>query len=77
VIIKASRGRVPFSEKAGEDLYKVNVLLNARYTIRAEAFCEMGTKGKATTGDATVDGSDVSVSEVEIKFATGECAREK
>jgi hypothetical protein len=34
----------------------------------------MGTKGKAETGEATVDGSDVSVSEVTLKFATGECA---
>jgi hypothetical protein len=43
-------------------------------TVHAEAIWRMGTKGKAETGDATIDGSDLSVSELTLKFATGECA---
>jgi len=75
VIVKASGGNQPFPERSDPSAYTLNLLLSARYTIHAEAFCQMGTKGKAETDDATVDGSDLSVSEVTLEFATGVCAR--
>ncbi len=75
LIVKASTETPPFAEEAGPDVYKVNVLLGARYTVHAEAYCRVGTKN-VRTDDATVDGSDQSVSEIEIRFANGECAHE-
>jgi hypothetical protein len=74
VIVKASGGNQPFAERSDPSAYTLSLLLSARYTIHAEAFCKMETKRKAETGDATVDGNDLSVSEVTLQFATGECA---
>jgi hypothetical protein len=74
VIVNASRGKNPLPEQTSRYVYTLNLLLSARYAIHAEAFCQMGTKGKAETGNATVDGSDLSVSELTLEFATGECA---
>jgi hypothetical protein len=73
VIVKASRGVVPYPYEAGRDTYSLNLLLNSSYTIRAEAFCRMGTTGKAETGNVSVDGSNLSVTEVTLKFVVGEC----
>jgi hypothetical protein len=75
VIVKASRGRNPYSRRTNNDSFKINVLLNARYTVRAEAFCRMGTKGKTETDDVIVDESDSSVVQVELKFSKGGCTR--
>jgi hypothetical protein len=33
----------------------------------------MGKKGKVETWSISIDGSDLSISEVTLKFATGEC----
>jgi len=76
VIVKSSSGTDPFPQETGQYDYTITMLLSARYTIHAEAFCKIGTNGKAETDDATVDGSDLSVSEVSLKFAKGGCARE-
>jgi hypothetical protein len=73
VFVSATRGKNPFPQGKGPYAYTLNLLLGSRYAVHAEAICQMGTKGKAETGDATVDGSDLSVSEVTLKFATGEC----
>jgi hypothetical protein len=76
VTVMATRGRNPFPEKVGEAAYRMNVLLNGRYAIRVQAFCKMGTKGKAMTDNVAVDGSDLSVSEIVMRFDEGQCARE-
>jgi hypothetical protein len=76
VIVKASGGNRPFPERSDPTAYALNLLLSARYTMHAEAFCRMGTKGKAETGEVTVDGSDLSTSDVVLKFATGDCVRQ-
>jgi len=76
VVVNASAGKNPFPEETDRDAYTLSLLLSSRYTIHAEAFCRIGTTGKAATNDATVDGSDLSVSEVTLRFAKGECARE-
>lgn len=73
LLVSTTRGKNPFPEETSRSTYTLKLLLSARYTLRAEAFCQMGTKGKAETGDAAVDGGDLSVSEVTLKFATGEC----
>jgi hypothetical protein len=74
VIIAASEGRIPYPLRIVQDSYAVNLLLSAQYSIRAEAFCQLGTKGKAETGVATVAGQDLSTSVVTLTFAEGECA---
>lgn len=76
VIVTASRGTDPFPQETGQYAYTINVLLSARYTIHAEAFCRIGSKGQAESDDITVDGSDPSVSEPTLRFVKGECARE-
>jgi hypothetical protein len=75
VIVEASKGMKPFPFENGRDNYTLNLLLSARYTIHAEAFCQIGTTGKAETGAVTIDGSNLSVSEVTLKFDMGECIR--
>jgi hypothetical protein len=77
VIVKASGGKQPFPERSDPTAYTLNLLLSARYTIHAEAFCQTGMKGKAETGEVTVDGGDPSVTEVTLKFSTGECERKQ
>ena len=73
VIVNAERGTNPLPEETSRHVYTLNLLLGARYTIRAEAFCQMGKKGKVETWSISIDGSDLSISEVTLKFATGEC----
>jgi hypothetical protein len=75
VIVEASKGMDPYPFQDGEDTYSLHLLLNARYTIHAEAFCQLGTTGKAETGVATIDGSDQSVSEATLTFDKRECTR--
>jgi hypothetical protein len=75
VIVKASKGMEPYPFKNGQDTYTLNLLLSARYTIHAEAFCRMGTTGKAETSAVTIDSGDLSVSEVTLTFDKGECIR--
>jgi hypothetical protein len=75
IIIEASEGKAPYAYRTAQDSYALNLLLSARYTIRAEAICQMGTKGKTATGVISVDGRDPSVSKVTFTFAKGECVR--
>ena len=49
--------------------------MNAKYTVRAEAYCQMGTAAKAESDPATVDGGDAMVSEVTLTLRAGECVR--
>lgn len=74
LIVKATRGKNPYPEETSRYTYTLNLLLSARYTLHGEAFCRMGTKGNAETGRVTVDGSNLSVSEVTMEFEAGECA---
>lgn len=75
VIVKASRGVSPYPVDGGSNSYTLNLLLNSRYTIRAEAFCKAGTTGKAETNETSVEGRDITVKEVKLQFVVGECAR--
>jgi len=73
VTVEASRGTAPYPFENGSDTYALNLLLNAQYTIHAVAYCQMGTKGEAEAGVATVGGSDFSLSEVTLTFEKGVC----
>jgi hypothetical protein len=73
VIAKASEGMQPYSKESGRDTYTLNLLLTARYTIHARAFCRLGTKGKAETAEVAIDGNDMSISEVTLRFEGGGC----
>jgi hypothetical protein len=73
VIAKASRGAEPFPIEDGQDTYTLNLLLGARYTIHVEALCKFGTTGKAETPEVPIDGGNVSLSDVTLKFDTGAC----
>lgn len=67
IIVDATTGMRPYPSPNGPDTYTLNLLPAARYTIHAQAYCRMGT-GKAETNAATVDGSDLSVSEISLTF---------
>ncbi|MGO9095947.1 MAG: hypothetical protein ACLQGV_12060 [Bryobacteraceae bacterium] len=73
VYAMATRGTNPLPFKKDRDTYTFNLLLSARYTIHAAASCSIGTKGRGatTTGEATVDGSNPSLSEIALKFDSG------
>jgi hypothetical protein len=75
LIVSANHGKNPFPEETSRFVYTLNLLLSARYAVHAEAFCQMGTTGKAITDDQTVDGSDLSVSQITLEFRLGECVR--
>jgi hypothetical protein len=75
VIVKASRGTQPHAHKTGESTYTLNFLLDAQYTIHAEAYCRGDTTGKVQTSAAAVDGNDQKVSEVTLTFGRGDCRR--
>jgi hypothetical protein len=75
VIVEASEGVPPYPYQISDWAYSVNLLLNAKYTVRAEADCQMGTSGKAESDTATVDGGDVVVSEVTLTLHASECVR--
>ena len=74
VVVNASTGENPFPEETGRDTFTLSLLLSSRYTIHAEAFCRIGATGKAETSAETVDGNDLSVSDVTLRFTKGECA---
>jgi hypothetical protein len=67
VVVTASAGIPPQPFPDGEGTYTLNLLLNTEYAIHGEAFCR--TKGKLVTNSATVNGSDLSVSEA-ISFSS-------
>jgi hypothetical protein len=73
MIVKASGGAEPCPIENGRDTYTLNLLLGAQYAIRAEAYCKLGKAELAKTGAVTVDGSDLSVSEVKLTFDQGAC----
>ncbi len=73
VIVEASTGTQPHPFRSGQDTYTLSLLLGARYTIHADALCQIGTTGRAETGTVTVDGSDPSVSQVALTFDKGGC----
>ncbi|MGA9963657.1 MAG: carboxypeptidase-like regulatory domain-containing protein [Terriglobales bacterium] len=75
VIVEASEGAPPYPYQISDWAYSVNLLLNAKYTVRAEAYCQMGTTGKAESDTATVDGGDSVVSELTLTLHGGECVR--
>jgi len=74
VIVKASRGTAPHPFEESQGVYTLNLLQDARYDIHGEALCRTGG-GKAETGVATVDGSDLSVSQVTLTVDRGTCER--
>jgi len=75
VIVEASEGVPPYPYKISVGAYSLSLLLNAKYTVRAEAYCQMGTAGKAESDTATVDGGDALVSDVTLTLHAGECVR--
>jgi hypothetical protein len=75
VIIEATEGRGPYPFRIAQDNYALNLFLSARYTIHAQASCQLGTKGMAQTGIVTVDGGDTATSLIILTFAEGHCAR--
>ena len=58
VIVEISEGVRPYPYKISDGAYSLSLLLNAKCTVRAEAYCQMGTAGKAESHTATVDGGD-------------------
>jgi hypothetical protein len=75
VIVQAGEGSPPYPYKISDGTYSLSLLLNAKYTVRAEAYCQMGTSGKAESDTSTVDGADAVVSEVTLTLHGGECVR--
>jgi hypothetical protein len=75
IVVTGDQGRTPYPFKIGPDTYVLNLFLGARYTIRARAFCLGATKGEANTGVSSVDGQDLSTSDVALTFAGGKCSR--
>ena len=75
VIATAGEGTIPSAFESSTDTYRLNLLLGARYTIRAVAHCRVGTSGEADTGIETVDGGDSSVTQVTLTFGKGACSR--
>ncbi|HSZ02382.1 MAG TPA: carboxypeptidase-like regulatory domain-containing protein [Terriglobales bacterium] len=75
VIVEAGEGVPPYPYKISDGTYSLSLLLNAKYTVRAEAYCQMGTSGKAESDTSTVDGADAVVSEVTLTLHGGECVR--
>ena len=73
MIAKAGEGMQPYPNENGRDTYTLNLLLTARYTIHAQAYCQLGTKGKTETGEVIIDGNDISVSQVTLRFEQGDC----
>ena len=73
ITAKSSLGTQPYPRENGRDTYTLNLLLTARYTIQALARCRLGTKGKTETAEVTIDGNDMSISEVTLTFQSGGC----
>ena len=75
VIGEASEGVRSYPYKISDGTYSLSLLLNAKYTVRAEAYCQMETAAKAESDPATVDGGEPVVSEVTLTLHAGECVR--
>jgi hypothetical protein len=73
VIVEAGEGVRPYPYKISDGAYSLSLLLNTKYTLRAEAYCQMETTGKAESDTATVDGGDAVVSDVTLTLHGGEC----
>jgi hypothetical protein len=76
VFVTASEGAEPYPNEISDDKYTLNMLLNATYTIYAEADCRVGTNGRAKTDTVTLNGGDTSVSELKLTFSNkGGCVK--
>jgi hypothetical protein len=75
VIVEAGEDVRPYPYKISDGAYSLSLLLNVRYTVRAQAYCQIGTTGKAESDTATVDGGDAVVSDVTLTLHAGECVR--
>lgn len=64
----------PYPFEVGLDTYTLNLFLDKRYTIQAEAICQMPAKGKVETNAVTVEGRDISTSEVTLTFSGANCS---
>ena len=73
VIVEAGEGVPPYPYKISDGDYSLSLLPNTKYTVRAEAYCQMGTTGKAESDTATVDGGDAVVSDVTLMLHASEC----
>jgi hypothetical protein len=74
---KASRGREPYLFEDGRGGYTLNLLLSAQYAIHVESLCRFGGTVKVETNEVTIDGGDLSVSDVTLKFNKGRCAAQQ
>ncbi|HEY6465258.1 MAG TPA: hypothetical protein VIY69_04655 [Candidatus Acidoferrales bacterium] len=73
VIIEAGEGENPYMAKVARDTYTTNLFLTGRYTIRARTFCQSGAKAPVDTPTVNINGSDRSVSSIDLVFSKGEC----
>jgi hypothetical protein len=76
VIVEASEGQSPYPFKISDGVYSLNLLRNATYVVRAEAYCQIAGAGKAEFDSVTIDGADSVASEVVLKFHGRECAKQ-
>jgi hypothetical protein len=74
-IAVASAGMKPYTDLFINSTYTLNLFPNVRYSIHAEVECLLGNQAKASTDTATVDGSDLSVSQVTLTVDKNDCVR--
>ena len=75
VFVKSGRGLAPYFVGSETDVDTLFLQPNERYTIHGEAQCQAYGTGELRTADITIEGSDVSMSDVTLKFETGGCTR--
>lgn len=73
IIVSATKGESPYPFKSEDGVYTLNLFLDAQYTLRAEAYCQLPTKGVAKSPDVIVDGKQTSVSDVSLILDQGGC----
>jgi len=75
VIAVASAGMKPYTDLFTNSTCTLNLFPSVRYSIHAEAECRAGNPAAVSTDTVTVDGSDMSVSQVTLTLDKNDCVR--
>ncbi len=78
IFVKASRGTNPLPQEISPDRFALNLFLDSRYTLHAEAICKLARTGKSQTSkssEATIDGNNLATSEVTLSLNSAGCGR--
>lgn len=74
IVVQPSKGASGYPWETGKDHFTLNLLMTAKYTLQAQAFCkDLQSRGETQTDKILVDGNDSAISEVTLTFRKGDC----